>query len=772
MKKLILLLIVGVFLISMVSASTKLSNNSVMVNGSAYFHAYSLPYLIDENLSSSVAEDGEIGAWLNFSFDGIYNISSIDMIRFTSGGSGYGHKVNVSYWNIATSTWINFSTVQLEQDNPLNYTVYPYEVGWYETTGIRISKEPTWSISSLMEVWFNVTTGYSISANLITPINNNSIIETATINASATPTGTGIQNVTLFIWNNAGSLVNNTVNNVSGNEINYTNWVVPSLDIGRYYWNVYACSNNSITICSFAPTNYTFFYGISNQTLQYPSNTFETEYVNFNTTFNVTSGTPTAKLWYNGTAYAGTGTNTLGNEWRFTANVYVPSGNLANKNHFWEVISSGISHNTSVQTQTVTSTNFTLCGSAPYNIPFLNFTFKNETTGQEYVTSIISSSWTYWLSSASNNKTYSYTNLTENPSYAFCGVNASKTIYVDLSSMTYDNAESDQRSYIDSFTLTNSTNNTILFLLPSSDSTSTTFLVLDQAGSPISGVVVDVVRSGYGLVESKETDDAGTATFFLNPLISYTITATKASYETYSATITPTQSSYTITLGTTSVSSIVSYSRGINYTIYPIETQLNQSVVYGFNFTINSNYYTLTRYGINITDYYGIQVGYAEGTSGGGGIVNVNLDTGTNKTFRTSVFYEIDGNVTTISPKTYYIINGSATGYSVWNFFNRLKSYTDSDNDSDGLFGLVRTNGYSFSFSLIMIILIMGTVGIVSYKFGISSIWISLAIMFVVVYIFEYLVGLIDFSPSNNVPIASILIGLATMGALWWEIRL
>jgi len=67
----------------------------------------------------------------------------------------------------------------------------------------------------------------------------------------------------------------------------------------------------------------------------------------------------------------------------------------------------------------------------------------------------------------------------------------------------------------------------------------------------------------------------------LNPDFSHDFTLTKAGYTDYSTTFTPTQTSYTITLGDTAEAENSSI-RGIGYTILPTNTYLENDTSYTF----------------------------------------------------------------------------------------------------------------------------------------------------------------------------------------------
>ena len=93
------------------------------------------------------------------------------------------------------------------------------------------------------------------------------------------------------------------------------------------------------------------------------------------------------------------------------------------------------------QTFYVNNMSFGLCNST-LTIPYINFTFRNADT-LNFTNSTISTTIHFWYSemSSASNETYTFTNLTENPSYAFCfspsDKNASISINMNYSSVGY-----------------------------------------------------------------------------------------------------------------------------------------------------------------------------------------------------------------------------------------------------------------------------------------------------------------------------------------------
>ena len=175
-----------------------------------------------------------------------------------------------------------------------------------------------------------------------------------------------------------------------------------------------------------------------------------------NITYNSTQFTTiTGNLIRGSTSNAGTRTGTSDNV-MFTSNIQVPlvvgngTDNNDTVNTFWSFTitnsSSTFNVNSTVRTQGVNPINLTIISDAPFNIPFINFTFQNETVLQERVNATITATWVYWLGDGKVNKTFTYTNNAENESWVFAFNPDVESVNVQLD-LDYNNAESKQRRF-------------------------------------------------------------------------------------------------------------------------------------------------------------------------------------------------------------------------------------------------------------------------------------------------------------------------------------
>jgi hypothetical protein len=361
----------------------------------------------------------------------------------------------------------------------------------------------------------------------------------------------GVLNLSLII----GNVVNKTVYNTTANS-NLSLQTIENFEIGYYNWSCSA--TNSIGGIS---SSLTRFFNISNFVVSnetYNSTSYESSAESFilNLTYDSTRWTSsTGILVYNGTSYTGTNTGS-GNSLIYSYSMDLPlvTGSV-NKSFYWNVgltNSSGTFYATSTtHNQSVSDMNLTLCGTVPY----INFTFKDESTETAINSFVDSSSWTYWMGGGSVSSSLVFSNTTANPSYAFCFSPASRPVTVDLTFKYSNSSGYPQRTYaLDDEVLTNSTTNIVLWLLGSSEGIYSSVAVVTSQGSAISGVEVVIERQISGVwvtVGQAITGDDGIVTFWVNPNYNHRITATKTGYTSTQVTIQPSQALYTLTMGTT-----------------------------------------------------------------------------------------------------------------------------------------------------------------------------------------------------------------------------
>jgi len=465
---------------------------------------------------------------------------------------------------------------------------------------------------------------------LDSPASGSSYLRSANVefNATSTPATGNLTNATLFIWDSDSNLINETTNILSGNVANQTSFNVNLTTIGDLDWNVYSCYNQTTPSCTFAAANWSVtINAFTEGTHTFNSTAFETESETFR--LNITtdgSQTVSGNLIYNGTSFTGvkSGTNA---EAILTKQLNIPTITNPGKHEFyWEVTVGSSLVNSTFQNQTVNFTQLDLCN-ATLSVPYINITFKNETEIQETINATISSTWTYYLGDGSVNKTLSFSNTTENLNYQFCASPPSRALNTFLT-MSYNNQESQQRTFTSTSLLSNITTTKILYLLPTGLGLFSQFRVEDFLGNVLSGTKAVISRTIGGEsinLESSFTDSSGLVIFFLNPDKVYNGLFTLSGFEDNNFTFVPTTEVRIVTMGSISgaVTNGTEVTLNTTYLITPTNSSLINNTDYTFTLEVTSSQ-SINLITMNITNSSGSQLLFDSDTSTGtlSGVIN------------------------------------------------------------------------------------------------------------------------------------------------------
>lgn len=311
----------------------------------------------------------------------------------------------------------------------------------------------------------------------------------------------------------------------------------------------------------------------------------------------------------------------------------------------------------------------------------LNITFKNDTADTEDIIASISSlDFTF---DSADDYNFSYVNATESGSFGFCS-DADTISNQATGTIKYKFDDYPERTFsFDESLIGNTTLVKTLYLLPLSDGIFVSFQVVDAGNSPISGVKViaeRLVASTFVEVESGTTDDAGIVTFWLNPDVSHKFTFSKSGLDTVTQTLTPTQSSYTVTMGDGTSINETSYNYGVKYNIKPVNAILSNDTFYDFIFNITSETSNLTSYGFNIYNSTGGVLSSLSGSTPSGGFVNATINTTNHTTITMDYFWEINSSIQN-GTKTWQVRSTYQGDFSLMNFFDDLKVFSNSGMD-------------------------------------------------------------------------------------------
>ena len=556
--------------------------------------------------------------------------------------------------------------------------------------------------------WNNITSWTSVSngANVSSNITINNFVQGIRVAMDSTTSG----------GTDSGSRRLYTLEYTTYNPVTQT---FSSQVLTNTKWNCYSCDNNSV--CSYATSNRTVGFDTILNSITYNTTSYETSTETYSTNITPTGYTPTnAYLVYNGTSYAATITPS-GSSYILSKSLTLSSSNIgANSFYFvWNYSSSG-TETTSTYTQTVSPIQFGLCN-ATLTVPYLNISFKDEDDSSVINGTISSSTFNYYLGNGTSYKTYTYSVSTNTSSYTFCTLPANKTYYLDIElqyklGSVYDAIYYPQRTWNPDVTsYTNSTTNQTLYLLSSEDGQDVTFQVLNVAGQTIEGVSVEAYRvsgSSQVFVASGTTGGSGSVTFFLNKNYEHIINFTKTGYTQYTFDEPPTQTTYTITLAS-STASAEDYRQGIRLSKTPINSSVEENSVNDFTFTISSDKYTLVNFTATLYFGNGTLISSDSSTTGTGGTITFSNINVTNQSIY--MYYNWSINTSTLNG-VYYWINSGTEGreFSIWNFFKDFNDYSSESNG--GLFGLD-----DFGRGILAVIFIVLVVGTMGYRYGIQS---------------------------------------------------
>lgn len=529
-------------------------------------------------------------------------------------------------------------------------------------------------------------------------------------------------------------IVNSNQGNVGGTNLYGLSWNdkktsltqtwTYDMTISNMNWSCQACDSDGN--CGFATENRTVSNKILINSQTYNSTSYETASETFNINITSNNSLTAVTLDYNGTDYTATKS---GNIWSKT--IDIPTG-IQNNSFKWKFTYAGDTINSGTYYQNVEETVFTLCN-ATYTNDFLNITFKDESDASAINASIPTSTFEYYLGSGTVTKTYNLINNTDNNNYLFCAT-PSRTMHVNPYVQYKRNADYPQRIWdaaIQDYTNTLSTQ--VLYLLESADGIYVTFQVINVANQLISGVDITATREIESIdtvVAFGTTGDSGTVTFWLNPDFLHTFDLTKSGYTDYSTSLTPTQTSYTITIGgaaETENSTI----QGITKSILPTNSYLVNDTDYTFGFTLDSSYWDVSDYGFDLRLSNGTII--TGDNTGVEGTALTKVYGTNNQSIIYLDYYWVINDVYTNSTVYWIIQNTENTQWSIAVFFTDLNTYIDS-----GIYGLD-----NFGKNLIIFLILFLSVGIMSYKYGATSPLAISSLIFGIIFFFDIVVGLI-----------------------------
>lgn len=654
------------------------------------------------------------------------SVGSYDVSGITTNTAGAWYNITMSGYELTEGT--NYSIVAFSTVAGSNLR-WRYGGDFARGEDVNSADGIAWSFRSDQDFVFEVWGAQFTTTNetlLLTPANDTTHRINTEINFSSSGQIEGnyynLTNATYNIWYSNASLFNQTLIEVTGEVTNITNLSIDNFNTNNYYWNVEYCAYNlTDTFCQWGANNFTFEWIPINIT----TNTFNTtvtegarESIGINYTAGETATSST--LIYNGTSYTGTTTCDASFNCHANVSLNIPMQyGSENKTWNWTIVLPSETYYTPTLGHGVNPMIFGLCNTTNPD-PFINVTFENEADSSSENATIPTSDWVYYLDDIDINRTFTYINNTENPSYAFCFFPQDKTYNVDYR-LQYASDGYPQRTYDpDWTTLTNTTTEITLQLLSSADGQYVTFQIINTAEQLLSGVVVNATREIAGvqtLVGEGTTGDDGTVTLWLNPDYLHTLTFVRSGYETYTASIYPTQTEYTINLGIGEAdeTTIDDYTLGITYEINPSNDTLLNATTYTFEFILDSDYWDVTEFGFVLRNQTDILDSTSESTNGG--TADISLNTGNHTRIFMDYYWVISGNYTN-GTRFWYVLSLEGSEWSLRTFFDDLRSYI-----AGGLFMSDDStpSERDFTLAIILFLFIFVFTGVLSYKFGLVS---------------------------------------------------
>jgi hypothetical protein len=583
--------------------------------------------------------------------------------------------------------------------------------------------------------------------NLTLPANQSNIIVTGTnfvvnyTNASININNATWNNATYFIWFNNGTLWNSTNINLGNLSTTTSSVSFGNFPVANFTWNVKGFYSNSTKTNSTWATNGNFTFNTSNQIFNYNLTAYETSNQQFALTLITNGYAPSNySLNYANKFYAAALSSGGSNTYNISSSLDVPIG-IASNNFYFSWNNGTAQVNSSTLQQNVSNISLAYCiGGSPY----INFSFQDELNQTVLNATTPTSTFNYWLGGGSIFKTLSYSNSTQNYNYPFCFLPSNQTISMNYSISYNAPSYATRTNVIGNMLFSNAITNIILYLLQIPSGQIVTFQVVNSATQPLIGVngtATKVINGSSTIVGSGISGQDGGISFFVDPLTQYTFAFNLAGYNPFTETIFPTQTGYTITLGSSSGNQS-DYTRGISQSISPPVQTLNNGTFYLFNYSISSAYWALQNFSFNLYGSNGTLIGSNSSSSQTGGSITFNGSVLNYSYVRMNYFYYINNTIVN-STVAWDVFNNVGTGFSLANFFSDFTADVNS-----GMFGLD-----SFSAALIIYIIIFYVTGFISWKFSLQNPGIIMGIMTSLVIFFDWVLGFDGFlNPIGAIP--------------------
>jgi len=367
-------------------------------------------------------------------------------------------------------------------------------------------------------------------------------------------------------------------------------------------------------------------------------------------------------------------------------------------------------------------------------VPTLDFSFFDEIT-----MSSLNTDYEISLEYTLDSDTVTLTQDSNSTNFSLCifpnNAQVSSTLTMYYSATGYN----ERTYYIESQTLTNTTDYNNLYLLNNSEGAYLTFNVVDAYEYPLSGVQLTAEKEINGttsIVESDTTDDAGVTQLFLALDDTYSISFSKIGYSSQTRSIRAVSSeTYKITMQSAATSTNFSIDNGVSYTYDP-KGLLNNGTSYNFTFNLTSSINNINDCDLYLYNGSTLLSSTAGTFTGSNCYANINYNTGLLSEIEMRAIYAL--NSTSVTKHFYYDIRELYEGDS--SLKTLLEQITNFNSAGFGDFG---------RYALVLIIMLV-VLFILSSSVGFVDAESYIIIFLVMLWAFSY-IGWVTL-PWANIP--------------------
>lgn len=234
------------------------------------------------------------------------------------------------------------------------------------------------------------------------------------------------------------------------------------------------------------------------------------------------------------------------------------------------------------------------------------------------------------------------------------------------------------------------------------------------------------------VVGQTSTDFSGRASIFLDPTVTYILSVSASGFNSFTGSVKPTQSEYSVTLIRTVTGFVESQFSDllVTNTLFSYNNTTTQVVT---NYTINSPTGSLQYFGLTSTFDGNTYTQNITGSPGGGTpSINFSVNTSINNTVVVTYFYKLTNSSEQSWSETYFVSDVNAQGTSLPGFINELSSASGA---VKGLVGAFIVVFFVVLFAItrnLSVITVSGLIGVfINYTYGLWPNILSLIVLVV-----------------------------------------